>query len=819
MEIRKNGERLDLASDFSMEIEDTSPIFNDRGSQSVPATVPATKNNFRLMGGINRMDAGQNPNIPERSVDVIDGAYIRRGALNVTEAGRKEGFTFNVGFDNSEAYQKWENRKLTELRNLPVRGPGAGGVMYHTLESVYMGRRPSDERDEYQFEDLAVFPIAVNRDEKDNVEYWELLNTPNNSAYPLEQPRSVMRTINGERTEVKVPEQYGITPFLRVWKALQLVFEDLGLEVVSNPFREDRELERLVILNNTADTICRNEINFRDLMPDCTVKDFLEALWVRFGLVYHVNFDKGKAELKLLSNILGEQPGKSLDELATDYEFIRYLNPQYVKLSAGTSLEGAAPATERFEDFIDGLDVKDVKMGADIRGWKHLEGNQWDREQFDGYLDDREYPDPDDFDYPDPPDPDWDDDRDEDRDDNDDDDRDDGRDDDRDYYATRSGEPVMPMAETQGSTRATEEKTILAREFVTGQWYRLDTVNGVVSSSSTSFFDWDPQPERAEAFDLTSPDECVPLKKIWNRLEGNLRFEDYVPVFLTGARHFHTYIAGNDEEKDKKESTPLAFMLAYTSGGKTVGRLSPETASGTRIKLDDGSSPSLTLFFQFADGLFARYWKEFDEILRHGNREVEVPLRVPKTTLQSIDILKPVTLHDIRCLIDSMTYSLPSVQDLIAEAHLRIIQTLGEYDIAKEQGIPNFNVIRHLEWRLKEEVDLDAAGDSSAMRQKAAQNLLDSGFKPETGYEIVAAGAIFIDGQMSGLNWTNDPTLPEPLYSGQRYSKKYGAVFRYDVYECRKLENGTYQRKSEPVKRVSITGEYEALLVARWVPD
>ena len=39
---------LDLTEDFSIQIDNKSPINNDQASQSVPVTVPATPNNARI---------------------------------------------------------------------------------------------------------------------------------------------------------------------------------------------------------------------------------------------------------------------------------------------------------------------------------------------------------------------------------------------------------------------------------------------------------------------------------------------------------------------------------------------------------------------------------------------------------------------------------------------------------------------------------------------------------------------------------------------------------------------------------------------------
>lgn len=91
LEIRINNEPLDIPAGFSVEIEDTNPIFNERGSQSIPATVPASAKNERLLGFPSRIDTGRDPNQPEVIAVVSDGAYIRRGIANVTSAGVPKG--------------------------------------------------------------------------------------------------------------------------------------------------------------------------------------------------------------------------------------------------------------------------------------------------------------------------------------------------------------------------------------------------------------------------------------------------------------------------------------------------------------------------------------------------------------------------------------------------------------------------------------------------------------------------------------------------------------------------------------------------------
>ena len=696
MEIRIKGEALDLGPSFGMEIEELNPLWNERGSQSLPASVPLTGRNVMISGGAHRADSGVNPNLPEGTAEVRDGAYMRRGTLNVTEASRRDGLTFNVGFDNSTAYQKWRGKTLRELGNLPKRRPEwewGDGELLTEIRHIYQGYdRGRDETYPGWWDELAVFPLAIGKEEDDGKEFWELLNAPVVETRDLWTPEKVMRTLDRERTEVAVPAGYGVSPFVRAWKVLELVFEDLGLRLKRNPLRDDVELRRIVVLNNTADSICRGVLDYADLMPDCTVEDFLESLWVRFGLTFLTDFETGAVDFAFIRDLLRMEPGERLDGLAQEEETIRYLAPQYVRLTAGTSLEGAAPATARFEDYTKGMDTSGVKVGDQIGAWSYEGDGVWDRELYDGYIDGREDPDWEDRDQGDGDrDQDWDYDR--------DDGRDDDRDDDRDFYsASRSGSPAMKLnsggeSGNEGDTTGEQGDVILGRETVTGKWWKLDTMNGRTKESSTSFFDWDPRPEGIEALELSSPDECVPIGWVQKQreYEGDIYFGGYMPQMLTGARHHHSYIIGREDEEEK-EDLPLAFMIAYTSGNMSVGRLTPERENGRRVELDDGTRPELTLYFQFADGLFARYWKDYDEILRHGNREVELTARIAKHRLRALELLRPVTLKGLRCLIDREAYSLPAGREIDVELTLRAIQTQGNYDIEAEQGIPNLKM-------------------------------------------------------------------------------------------------------------------------------
>lgn len=831
IEIKIKGEAIDLPEGFSIEIEETNPVFNERGSQTVPATVPVTRRNARLLGAPQRIDAADDPNLPQPATELTEGGIIRSGVLNVTEADRKEGITFNIGFDNSTVYAAWEKKKLPELSGLPevFSGLTPEGTALR-LNNVYHG----EESSAYPFEkDMAIFPVAVSREEYSSSEasgkktYWEILNIQGDGPWPFSPPATVKRIINGEPTDVKVPPGYGTTPFLRVWRVLELVFSDMGLTLKSNPFYTNPDLRRLVVLNNTADAICRGKVSYAELMPDCTVEEFMNALWVRFGLVYDINFSSRKVALAFIRDIISRCPLMDITGLTAGTEKIIFPEKQYIKLSAQTSIEGAAPSVERWEDFTRGIDTRNIHLGRSVNDWKYLSGSgSWNGDERDDYDRDNGYDpyedyDPD-YDYPEPLEP-WeeeDDDRWDGRDDDRDDDRDDGRDDDRDQGDTRSGSSSGEEAETADREESTAD-SFLAREFVTGSWYLLDENNGDVKQSSSSFFNWDPQTDGLSPLELSSDDECVPVGRVSNTgTSTGHSINALMPLYLVGSRHFHSYIKGSDSRDDEEGTTPLAFMFAFTTEGGTVGRLSPEGDDGMPIKPSDGSTPRLSLYWQFRDGLFSRFWKEYDEFLRHGNRQVETTVRLNKYALSDFDMLSVYNLRGVRCLPDTLTYSLPAGNTTLAELRLRTLRTQGSYDIKSEQRIPPFSSgTRSLGWGLyKENFGERLATDEwKALTVAFIRDM--TGYEdhgPEgNSYRISAESIVVTSVVREGITWMTDPELPSAKL-GNSIVRKYNARVYFDVYEVHDTPQGSCLCDT-PLINSSDVLEYTVVLRPLWI--
>ncbi|WP_285828587.1 hypothetical protein [Bacteroides acidifaciens] len=603
LKIKTNKGYLDLGGDFTVQIDEKSPVMNDRGSQTVPVTIPCTSNNAKIIGFAHRLDMGVKPMNEDQACTVLDGVYKRTGKINIVSAGKKEGVTLNIGFDNSEAYSAWKAKKLNAI-TLPVKEYSSVNSLCTHLQQVLGG---------YQA-DYAVFQIMTGNDSKDNQSYPKYLNyiTPvseGSNVYRLRyQTRTETFLINGTPTAVTLPEGYGVTAFLYVWRVLELVFSEFGYTITENPFKTDKQLYNLVILNNAADCCVKGKLSYADLMPDCTVDDFLNALYVRFGLVYNVSSDTKTATLRLIRDIVDDVPDIDLSRSLTDEPLITYETARQMKLSAKTSFTGAAPSVERFED----------------------------------YLKDQE---------------------------------------------------VARLAKVDIGKRVIH----LNYEETTGRWFKWDEENKRLTYSSSSFFSWDRKSDNIEDNELTSDDECVPMDFAPNDILS--------PQYLTDYVHRYTYLktsSNNDDEDSEKAETPLSFVFAFTSSQNSkypFGSVLPYTSEGEEVVLKDGSKHTLSLLFQYKNGLFINFWKKYDAIIRHSFNQVEINAQLPVHQLMSMDILAPVALRGQYMLFDGLSYSLPANKIMPVELTLKTLRLIAPYNLDEEHFIKDFGSTLYI-WKL-----------------------------------------------------------------------------------------------------------------------
>ena len=205
MQIIKDNETLDLGKDPSLEIDNSSPIFSNKGSMSIPVTFPKSPKNQRLLGFPGRTDRNRKI-INDQKVTVLDGPIMRHGVMNII-SGEIEA---NIGFDEGEAYAKMSEVKLADMDGLPVYAPEGddtvSAVIAH-LTAVMKGEVSTD---------YCVFPTITTLEENTDTgkaEYYMALNEMGDvngtEALLGSAARKMKVKIDNELAEIDMPAGYG----------------------------------------------------------------------------------------------------------------------------------------------------------------------------------------------------------------------------------------------------------------------------------------------------------------------------------------------------------------------------------------------------------------------------------------------------------------------------------------------------------------------------------------------------------------------------------------------------------------------------------
>lgn len=742
---------LDLSSQFRIDIEETNPAINDRGSQSIPVTVPCTPQNAKIFGQAHRVDMAARPLSDDDSCTISDGVYLRRGKIHLVSAGRAEGYEFNVGLDTSTAYQAWRAMRLSSL-DLPTYEAASVADLCQRMENIMNGLEADP--------DFAVFQITTNIVEKTETESVgievvtkinEYLNEmtvadPDTDAGDWTQvPQSLVwqaRTntilVNGEEVQVSLPAGYGVTPFLYVWKVIELIFDAYGYTLRSNPFREDDTLRRLVILNNAADCCCTGTLHYSDLMPDCTIEDFMQALRAKFGLVYVTDSNTAEARLFFLRDLAKpvDQPDIDLTNSRIREPFISYEEPRQVRLSSNKSLEGAAPPNDRFESFLrySSGQIKSVaRVKSDMAqpAWIMFErctGKIWKYDEVSGlqaYVGSANF--------------DW------------------NRE--SDGVATEevsATDEMLPMdfalngilnplfltgyvhryteikssdvdvSEENEATNETPLSFCLAyirpRNCYTfgstlvhtpwGARIRMQGFQDIKDQStgtvaSTRIYG-DPAPgisgnvligddeNKVLIFEVEEGDTIRMSGLMSNSVNPSMCWAVYDEVITpaadasTDAALRAAFIASASDPSCNNGRTNVSAVVTMPEGARMLLICVPTDGDRSRVEIQTADQyAEHTLLWQFDTGLFAHYWREYDAVLRHANNQVEVTVASTPADVMQFDIMKPAIFQGQPMLVDKMSYSLPSGSRLPVSMTFRTLRLVGPYDLDAEQSIPN----------------------------------------------------------------------------------------------------------------------------------
>lgn len=335
----ENGQ-FDLPCDFSITMERTNPMLSDQGDASIPATLPASSNNLEILEHRDRIDRARRY---KNKVDAIleVGPVHKHGQLVIESVSAEDGIDASFAIDNSDLYAQSKNKTLKEIFSGLVQTFPSIEAAVTEMAHIYGGDTQGDE-------DYTIFPVAVApyEDENEN-QVWQYNNEISEKGVLVYEARVVRE---GDIL-MSVPKGYGIAPFLKLHRLIDLLFDCLGYTVTYNCFA-DEDYRGLTIVHNCSDCLVRAELHYSDMVPSCTLHDFMEWLNAKFHVQPVVDSNAMEVMVMSMEMMLEGAPDADISNKMEGEPSVIHSPSSRIVLSPTNSLDNTTPAAETFDQLI-----------------------------------------------------------------------------------------------------------------------------------------------------------------------------------------------------------------------------------------------------------------------------------------------------------------------------------------------------------------------------------------------------------------------------------------------------------------------------------
>lgn len=284
---------LKLPHDIEIPLTITNPMVNERGSYSLPFTVPE-KPNREALGFPASLSS---KSIVGQFIDcTIEQNFIKeKGTLKIIDVDGSGNIELSL---TSREGAFWEWAKKTELRNITTSSNRAFDVE-STFEQYFDKIWPEV--------DMAFFPIAISKLSTDPL---ATLPNYNDTVYysgnelvfrnheVLNNPNNLMRVqLSALRKD--------ITGFLYVNEILKWILSTYGLKFNVNDLSAIPEMNSLVVLNAATRPFRNDVTHLSELLPSGTVMEFIDAIEKTFCCQFYCQSYKKAISIKLHKNVIG----------------------------------------------------------------------------------------------------------------------------------------------------------------------------------------------------------------------------------------------------------------------------------------------------------------------------------------------------------------------------------------------------------------------------------------------------------------------------------------------------------------------------------
>lgn len=388
IDIRINGESLDLSPKTRIRFEVNSPLFSwDKtpGTFSYPITLPPTGKNKRLLKFSHRISGIGNKVVRESCSVFLAGLHFIDGYLKVRLSSGVSGFNAAVIAGAGDFANLNEDKQLPDLILGGDRliAPAQQDFIPH-LNSTLIGGYPAN--------DYVFFPY--------NNDFFP---TPHDGSNPIWK-NTVNYYTNGTFAN-NVLAGFGLdylmaTPFIYVMYLLDEIFGEAGYTFLPGPFKNDAEMQSLALFNTEAISnytifpapTYPSHWDFSKSLPRYPVAGFLNQLRTMFNLGIFFSHKDRQVRIIPLKDVLNSSmvddwtayalAGAAVeDQDASDlgFEFDLESKDSMTEddIQPLTGLNEIPPVISNSDLVVLSPSAGDVTLVLDTQQWWTYDGTQW----------------------------------------------------------------------------------------------------------------------------------------------------------------------------------------------------------------------------------------------------------------------------------------------------------------------------------------------------------------------------------------------------------------------------------------------------------
>lgn len=341
----QNGQ-LDLPKDFAMTMRRTNPFLSEEGDASLPCTLPASENNKRVLEHTERIDRSTR-HTNKIAASLQCGPITKHGQLIIDTVHRLDGIDVSFAIENSDLYSQFKDKTLKEIFREANNGTGYKRTDFDSIY-YWMTYLNGIYRGDISDPDFTIFPVAIAAYEENDERVYQTNNEIGGQGVLVWQKR----TVREGDINMMVPDGYGISPFLYLHRLVALVFSVLGYSVTANCFAVS-PYSKLVVLNNSSDTLVKPVINYADLSPNCKLSEFLDFLLKKFHAQAAIDSTAKTVRIAFMEDLVAATPTEDITDRVNGDMTLAIAPTSRVVLSSKTDIEDAAAAEETFDKLME----------------------------------------------------------------------------------------------------------------------------------------------------------------------------------------------------------------------------------------------------------------------------------------------------------------------------------------------------------------------------------------------------------------------------------------------------------------------------------